>query len=86
MSLSPNSTVPETPVETTKIFQFFELSKEIRDMIYDQPEMLEVKFFRTTKHLPHPSQIVGTKPRKNLWVIRSRFDAEYMQRREGRKG
>jgi hypothetical protein len=69
MSLSPNSTVPETPVETTKIFQFFELSKEIRDVIYDQPEMLEDKFLRTTKDLPHPSQVVGTKPRTNLRLI-----------------
>jgi len=85
MSLNPNSTVPGIPVETIKIFPFFELAKELRDMIYDQPEMLEDKLLRTTGPLPHPGQIVGTKPRTNMRLICSRFDAEYMARCEGRK-
>jgi hypothetical protein len=48
MSLNPNSTVLGSPVEATKIPKVFELPHELRDLIYDQPEMLEDITLETT--------------------------------------
>jgi hypothetical protein len=86
MSVSPGPTVEETLVEPTKIFDFFGgLSQELRDLIYDQPEMLEDESLHTSIRLPDISQIVGTKPRTNLRLVCKRLDSEYMARCEGRK-
>jgi hypothetical protein len=72
-------------VESTNSFSFFGTSREIRNMIYGQPEMLEVVFLETSVGLPHPSQIVGTKPRVNLRLICRRFDQNNMERCVERK-
>jgi hypothetical protein len=85
MSFSPNYMLAETPAESTKIFNIFGLSQELRDMIYDQPEMLEDESLHTSTRWPDSSQIIGTKPRTNLRLVCKRLDGEYMARCEGRK-
>jgi hypothetical protein len=78
-SASPTA---KTPIATAG---FFDLSRELRDIIYDQCEMLEDKPLGTTTALPYPSQILGTKPRLNLRLVCRKLDSEYVKRCEGRK-
>jgi hypothetical protein len=85
MSFGPNYMVAETPAESIKTFNIFGLSQELRDMIYDQPEMLEDESLHASIRLPDPSQIIGTKPRTNLRLVCKRLDSEYMATCEGRK-
>jgi len=86
MSLSGANTftATEAPFEPTGIFTFFLLSRELRDMIYDQPGLLENQ--RLPSFRGYSTQIVATKPRMNLRLVNRQFNAEYMERCEGRKG
>lgn len=83
MSLRANtSPATGTLAEPTGIFQ---LSRELRDLIYDQPGMLEDKILHKTTEGVDVDLIVSTKPRANLRLACRQLDAEYMERCEGRK-
>lgn len=69
-------------------FNFFALPSEIRDMIYDQPEMLEQE---TPLHhfegIYYSSLPMGAiKPRTPLLLVNHQFSSEYKARCEGRSG
>lgn len=71
------SPAAKTPITTTG---------ELRDMIYDQPEMLEDALLsETTAHLINKIRTTGTKPRANLRLVCRQLNCEYMERCEGRK-
>ena len=71
------SPAAKTPITTTG---------ELRDMIYDQPEMLEDALLsETTAHLINKIRTTGTKPRANLRLVCRQLNCEYMERCEVRK-
>ena len=72
-------------------FDFFGLPPEIRDMIYDLPEMLDQEaplyHCEDTLHLHYLSGgMAATKPRTSLLLLNRQFISEYGKRCEGRSG
>lgn len=77
--------------QSPSLFDFFGVPPEIRDMIYDQPEMLDQEI-----PLCHDNDIFGshnlvnrmaaTKPCTSLLKVNRQFSSEYEKRCEGRSG
>lgn len=72
-------------------FDFFGLPPEIRDMIYDQPEMLDpetpLRHYDDLSDFHYSSnQMAITKPRTSLLTASKQFSSEYAKRCEGRSG
>jgi hypothetical protein len=72
-------------------FEFFGLPPEIRDMIYDQSQMLDqetpLRHHADILDLDYPSnQMAFTKPYTSLLLVNSQFSSEYAKRCEGRLG
>jgi hypothetical protein len=66
-------------------FDFFGLAREIRDMVYDQPQL-----FETQTILPncnrYPRHMAADKPCSSLPLVGKQFGSEYKDRCEGRAG
>jgi hypothetical protein len=76
--------------EPAEFFRFFSLARELRDMIYDQPCLLEDKLLIGSDD-PRPrdsffddlyrhDRMVATKPRVNMRLVSRRFAQEYNER------
>jgi hypothetical protein len=79
--------------EPAQVFNFFGLSRELRDMIYDQPCLLGNKLLMGRSD-PRPrdsffddlyrhDRMVATKPRVNMRLVSRRFAQEYNERCDG---
>lgn len=82
------TTIDPKTKQAPSYFDFFALPSEIRDMIYDQPEMLEQE---TPLHhfegIYYSSLPMGAiKPRTSLLLGNHQFSSEYKARCEGRSG
>ena len=93
-STSTSTPPPKTVSDPTNPSSFFRLSRELRDMIYDHPCLLEERFLLAQNEYP-PSEVYdnnahnrlrlhATKPRTNLRLVSKKFDAEYSSACQGR--
>ena len=80
--------------EPIQVFRFFELSRELRDTIYDQPCMLDDKLIIAQNEEPESDvyyndpgnrlRIQAKKPETNLLLVSHKFADEYKERCKGR--
>ena len=93
LDASASTSAPSVAKDTGKpadYFNWFGLSREIRDMIYEQPCLLEDKVICEQREkrdddnyyddLARRVHMVATKPRVNMRLVSKRFAREYSER------
>jgi hypothetical protein len=76
------------PEQPASYFDFFGLPLEIRDMVYDQPQLLVYERIIDNRGLQHmgPYYMEATKADPSLLLVNHQFGSEYKKRCEERSG
>lgn len=69
---------------TTRYFDFFGLPRELRNMVYNQPAMLEEKTLRPPDSPYNAEDSFVRKPRSSLLLVNRQFCVEYRESCDGR--
>ena len=85
LASATSSSKSTTKAHGTGYFDFFGLPPEIRDMIYDLPQMLDHETPLSYYDDGWP-KMAATKPRTSLLMVNSQFSSEYEKRCNGRSG
>jgi hypothetical protein len=71
------------PEQPASYFDFFGLPLELRDMIYDQPQLFETQTMLPSRK-GYPFRMAANKPDSSLLLVSKQFSSEYKRRCEGR--
>jgi hypothetical protein len=71
------------PEQPASYFDFFGLPLELREMIYDQPQLFETQTMLPSR-VGYPFRMAANKPDSSLLLVSKQFSSEYKRRCEGR--